>query len=183
VIAYKFLNAAGRGRFSEACWPLPVDGGPGAWLSASLPLLPCVRGVHALLPQQLPFWLDQQLWEIELDGQIIERDSMLVAQRGRLLRRIEGWSQAGWEALCEFVRQRSEMHIARVAQECSEQLERARFYMQEVDAFIGLGAYPTAVYVAAVAAHVGSALAPEAAYRAERAQQAHFLSGYLQLGH
>lgn len=182
MIAYKFLSDAGTGRFSEARWPLPTDAAPGAWLSAALPLVPCVHGLHALRSHQLPFWLDQQLWELELDGQVIECTSMLVAERGRLLRRVERWNQAGWEALCAFGRERTQANLARVAQEAPTQVERARFYAREVDSFIGLGAYPTALYVAAVAAHVGSPLAPEAAYQAERAEQARFLSGYLGLG-
>lgn len=182
MIAYKFLNETGSGRFSEARWPLPTHAAPGAWLSAALPLVPCVHGVHAMRSHQLPFWLDQQLWEVELDGEVIECTSMLVAERGRLVRRVESWNQAGWEALGAFGLQRTQANLARVVQEAPSEEERARFYLREVETFLGLGAYPTALYVASVAAHVGRTLAPEDAYQAERAEQARFLSGYLGLG-
>jgi hypothetical protein len=181
VIAYKFLADTALSRFSETRWPLPGGAQPGEWLRVSGPISPCLNGIHAMRAQHLPFWLDQQLWEIELDGALIEGESMLVAQRGRLLRRIEAWDASGWNALCAFARERCAANVARVTEVAPNELERARFFVAEVDSFLALGAYPTAVYVAAVAAHVASALAPEAAYRAERAEQARFLIDYLRL--
>jgi hypothetical protein len=181
MIAYKFLSDEGLGRFSEARWPLPVAGAPGAWLEASLPLAPCVRGIHALRACDLPFWLDRQLYEIELAGEIVAAASMVVAQRGRLVRRVDAWNEASWAALGDFCKQRTQANAERVAAQAPHELTRARFFVSEVDTFIGLGAYPTAIYVAAVAAHVASPIAPEAAYQAERAEQARFLAALLGL--
>ncbi len=181
MIAYKFLNDAGLSRFSETRWPLPSGAQSGEWLSARGAITPCLNGIHAMRPQHLPFWLDQQLWEIELGGALIEGESMLVAERGRLVRRVESWNDTAWSALCAFARERSAANVARVAAVAPAELARARFFVGEVDSFVALGAYPTAVYVAAVAAHVGSPLAAEVAYRAERAEQARFLTQYLRL--
>jgi hypothetical protein len=181
MIAYKFLTETGVGRFSEARWPLPAAAQPGAWLSATGPIRPCSNGIHASRIDNLPYWLDSHLFEIELDGTLLETESVLVAQRGRLIRRVDAWNDAGWVALCNFCQQRTDENLARVSDQCPAELERARFFVDEVRTFAQMGAYATAVYVAAVAAHVASALEPEAAYRAERAKQAEFLAAYLGL--
>lgn len=90
--AYKFLADGGIGRFSDFRWPLPVEGAVGDWVDAGGDLEDCRSGVHACTPRQLLDWIDDELWDIELDGVIIERDAMIVAQRGRLLARITAWN-------------------------------------------------------------------------------------------
>lgn len=90
--AYKFLAGGGTGRFSDFRWPLPADGGFGEWVDAGEDLEDCRTGVHACTPRQLLEWIDDELWEIELGGQIVERDAMIVAQRGRLLARVTAWN-------------------------------------------------------------------------------------------
>jgi len=90
--AYKFLTGGGTGRFSEFQWPLPIKDGVGDWVDAGEELEDCRTGVHACTPRQLLDWIDDELWEIELDGEIVERDAMIVAQRGRLLARITAWN-------------------------------------------------------------------------------------------
>lgn len=92
--AYKFLALGAVGRFSELRWPQPAGGEPGAWVEADDPLDVCRHGVHACKPGQLLDWIDDELWEIELGGELVERDAMLVAQRGRLLGRVEAWDGA-----------------------------------------------------------------------------------------
>ena len=181
MIAYKVLDARGKGRFTGTSWPTPRGDELGAWVETDGPVAPCVRGVHAMRAHHVPFWLDQQLWEIELDGAFVENDSLLVAERGRLSRRIDAWNDDAWKALCDFCRERTAAHLARVEVHAPSEIERARHFVREVDAFIGLSALPTAVYVAAVAAHVGSADTPELAYRAERREQARFLAAHLGL--
>ena len=85
MIAYKFLAAGSIGRFSGFRWT------PGAWVEA-------VRsaegwGVHACRPQDLSWWIDAELWRVELDGPTRERATQVEARRGRLLDRIEGWNE------------------------------------------------------------------------------------------
>lgn len=181
MIAYKFLDAQGRGRFTGLPWPMPRGDEPGAWVVVDGPVAPCVRGVHAMRARHVPFWLDQQLWEVELEGELVETDSLLVSQRGRLSRRVDAWNDDAWKALCEFCRERTAAHLARVEAHAPSEVERARYFVREVDAFIASTALPTAIYVAAVAAHVGSSDAPELAYRAERGEQARFLAAHLGL--
>jgi hypothetical protein len=91
VIAYKFLRADGRGVFTRFVWPLP-DSGPGEWVQA--PIETCRSGIHACRRHDLPLWLGRELYEIELDGAIVEERTKVVAERGRLLRRIGAWEDA-----------------------------------------------------------------------------------------
>ena len=88
MIAYKFLRTDGTGVFTRFPWPLP-DGEPGAWVEA--PIIACHSGVHACRARDLPLWLGRELYEIELDGEILEERTKIVASRGRLTRRIDGW--------------------------------------------------------------------------------------------
>ncbi len=88
MIAYKFLRLDGTSVFSGFGWPLP-DGGPGEWVDARVD--PCRSGIHACRPSDLPLWVGRTLYEIELDGEIVEQPMKVVASRGRLTRRIEAW--------------------------------------------------------------------------------------------
>jgi hypothetical protein len=101
--AFKFLTADGLGIFSRFEWPLP-NGGPGAWVESDV--IPCVGGIHACRAEDLPYWVAPALYEIDLDGPVEEQPIKVVAPRGRLLRRIDGWNE---ETLLEY----SHMCIAR----------------------------------------------------------------------
>jgi hypothetical protein len=83
--AYKFLAAGSRGPFSGHAWT------PGDWAEAEGDLEPCRNGVHALPADALAPWLDEELWAIELDGEVVHSDGILVGRRGRLVRRVEDW--------------------------------------------------------------------------------------------
>jgi hypothetical protein len=88
VIAYKFLRPDGTSVFAGFHWPLP-DGGPGRWVDARVD--PCRSGIHACHVSDLPLWVGRTLYEIELDGEVVEQRSKLVASRGRLVRRVQAW--------------------------------------------------------------------------------------------
>ena len=92
--AYKFLASGAVGRFSDFHWPQPVEQSPAEWVEPGAALEECRHGVHACLPGRLLDWIDDELWEIELDGKIVASESMLVAERGRLLRRVSEWDGA-----------------------------------------------------------------------------------------
>jgi hypothetical protein len=88
MIAYKFLRRGGTSPFTGFAWPLP-DGGPGPWLEAFVE--PCRSGIHACRRDDLPLWLGPELYEMELDGEIVGEPTKLVASRARLLQRIDAW--------------------------------------------------------------------------------------------
>ncbi len=54
----------------------------------------CVAGIHACRAEQLPHWLAQELWVIELAGDVTESPYKLVAPAGRLVSRVQGWPSA-----------------------------------------------------------------------------------------
>ena len=89
MIAYKFLRRDGTGVFTKHPWPLPGPDRPGAWVQA--PVIPCRSGIHACRRRDLPLWLGRELYEVELDGEIVEERTKVVAPRARLMRRIDAW--------------------------------------------------------------------------------------------
>jgi hypothetical protein len=91
VIAYKFLRPGGTSVFTGFRWPLP-NGGPGVWVDGQVD--PCRSGIHACRPSDLPLWVGRVLYEIELDGEIVEQPTKVVASRARLLRRLDAWDDA-----------------------------------------------------------------------------------------
>jgi hypothetical protein len=99
--AYKFLAEDGMGVFSRFAWPLP-NGGPAAWVESD-EVETCRSGVHACRLIDLPYWVAPMLYEIELDGHVVRQTIKVVAPRGRLLRRIEGWdaeTRASYTQMC-----------------------------------------------------------------------------------
>jgi len=57
---------------------------PGVWVEA--------QGLSACERRHLPLWIWEELWEIELDGDIVARAHKLRASRARLHRPVETWS-------------------------------------------------------------------------------------------
>jgi hypothetical protein len=91
--AYKFLEENGLSIWSATQWPQPTVAGPGEWVE-SREVRACHAGVHACRPQELAYWMRPTMWEIELDGDIIESRHKVVAPRGRLVRRIDEYPVA-----------------------------------------------------------------------------------------
>jgi len=96
VIAYKFLRVGRTGPFSRFAWPEP-----GIWVRADTETIPCRRGIHACRVQDLPWWLADELWEIELDGDVRVDDHKILAPAGRLRSRVEGWTAACGQAYAD----------------------------------------------------------------------------------
>ena len=99
MIAYKFLRPDGTGAFTGFSWPL-LNGGPSAWVEARED--PCRSGIHACRRSTSALGRPR-LYEAELDGEILEHRSKLIASRARLTRRIEAW-EADARALHPHVR-------------------------------------------------------------------------------
>jgi hypothetical protein len=99
--AFKFLSEGGRGIFSDFRWPLPWDGTPGSWVRAGLPLEPCVNGIHVCSEDDLPYWIDDDLWVIELRGEAATHRRMIVAEEGRLVAKIDHWNRESATSFAE----------------------------------------------------------------------------------
>jgi hypothetical protein len=115
VLAYKCLRPGRIGPFSGFGWPV------GAWVEAEDSEL-CLRGIHACRPEDLPYWLTEELWEIELDGDVEHQPRKLVAGRGRLVQRVESWTPAVAVRFAAACAARTEERARRATGEHAERL-------------------------------------------------------------
>jgi hypothetical protein len=99
VIAYKFLDEGRVAPFARVSWPEP-----GEWLESEAVEL-CVSGVHACRVGDLPYWLRPELWEVELEGDVVEGERLVAARRGRLVRRVRRLERRGCEGIRKILRQ------------------------------------------------------------------------------
>jgi hypothetical protein len=161
VIAHKFLRPDGTSVFTGFRWPLP-DGGPGAWVEAGPD--PCRSGVHACRPSQLPLWMGRALYEVELDGEIVEEGTKLVAARGRLVRRVEGWDDAARDAYTRMCADRAHELARGVSPPLDEWDAVVEPSVPEGPALLGF-----------VAARIAEEISGPEAYHHERARQTAWL--------
>jgi hypothetical protein len=163
VIAYKFLDDGAVGPFTGFRWP--VD----EWVEADGVDL-CNEGIHACRVRDLPVWLGRELWEIELDGNVVEQELKLVAPRGRLLRRIDEWNDG--------VAREFGLFCARRTRERVGFLPVLSGYVGDVERFVAQQRIPIAGFAAARAAERRDG---PVAYEEERGVQAAWLAERLRL--
>jgi hypothetical protein len=161
VIAYKFLRPDGTSVFTGFRWPLP-NGGPGEWVDARVE--PCRSGIHACRSSHLPLWAGRILYEVELDGEIVEVPAKVVASRGRLLRRLDAWSDEVRDAYTRMCADRAH----ELARSTSPPLEKWEAVVEpsvpEGPALLGF-----------VAARISEEISGMEGYHAERARQTEWL--------
>jgi len=206
VIAYKFLAAGGVGPFSRYPWPLPRPGAPGAWVAGAGGATVCHDAVHACRATDLPWWLQDELWEAELGGAVTPGRHKVMAPRARLLRRVDGWDAACAQRFADACAMRARDHAATAleragAEHAAAQLrqatgtralrEAARVWSKASDAAripvrmagdAGIRAAGGAAVVSAyIAAHTAARVDGPAAHDAEREWQADWLRTELAL--
>jgi hypothetical protein len=167
VIAYKFLRPDGTSVFTAFRWELP-SGGPGRWVDARVD--PCRSGIHACRVPDLPFWVGPTLCEIELEGEIVEQPSKLVASRGRLVRRLEAWEEGLRDAYTRMCADRAHELVSSVTPPLEGWDVIVDPSIPEGPALLGF-----------VAARIAEEIAGPEAYRTERASQASWLAERLGL--
>lgn len=87
---YGFLGQDAVAFLSGFRWPRPAGGRPGAWVRAGEDAPPdVVRGVPV---EQLLWWLDDELWELEVEGALVPAGRAIAADRARLVRRVDTWT-------------------------------------------------------------------------------------------
>jgi hypothetical protein len=160
MIAYKFLRSGGVAPFSSFTWP---TGSPGPWVEAEPDV--CASGIHACRAADLPFWINAELWEIELDD-AVDGTRKVVAPRGRLIRRIEAWDRT---VASEF----GQSCVAAV-----DELGTAADFAADARELVAAGDVAGASFVAARAAETA---AGTSGYDAERQRQAAWLVDRLEL--
>ena len=80
---YAFLGAGATSYLTGLRWPEP-----GVWVERE------DHAVRACTKDQLPWWLDDELWQVELDGEVRSLGRALTASRARLVHRVEEWTDA-----------------------------------------------------------------------------------------
>ena len=165
MIAYKFLRHDGTSVFTGFRWPLP-NGGPGPWVEAGVD--PCRSGIHGCRRADLPLWAGRTLYEVELDGEIVEEAMKVVARRGRLLRRIEAWDDAFRDQYTRMCADRAH-ELARGAS------------LERWDAVIEPSVPEGPALLGFVAARIAEEISGREAYAAERRRQAEWLTERLGL--
>jgi hypothetical protein len=205
VIAYKFLCAGGLAPFSRYAWPLPRNERPGAWVIAPGDPALCATAVHGCRVADLPWWLQDELWEAEFDGTIATGRHKISAPRARLTRRVGAWDAACAQRFADACVLRARDHAVAALERSGDdraaaalrdraatrEIERAARGIEPPEAariavsMAGDAAYRArhghAVVAAYIAAHAAARVDGPDAMAAERAWQADWLRGALRL--
>jgi len=180
--AYKFLRTGGVGPFSRYAWPLPRADRPGAWVISGGGTVLCHSGIHACRVADLPWWLQDELWEAELDGEIAAGRHKVTAPRARLVRRVDAWDAACARRFGDACAQRAHGHAARAAAGTGEVMPDAARIATAMAGDAATRARSGAAIVAAyIAAHTAARVDGPAAVADERAWQAGWLAAELSL--
>ena len=91
---YKFLTADNLGPYSDFDFTpyLPTDDSPGPWLPEVERLEFCENGYHACTREQLLYWLDSEMWEVEYKNDPEYRDDKVNGSCIRFVRRVDTWN-------------------------------------------------------------------------------------------
>jgi hypothetical protein len=179
----------------------------GAWVIGGAGTELCQSAVHACRVRDLPWWLQDELWEAELDGEISTGRHKVMAPRARLLRRVDAWDAACAQRFADACALRARDHAATAldragAHHAGAQLrkatdnravrEAARVWAGAAEAaripvmMAGDAAIRArggaAVVSAYIAAHAAARVDGPAAHDAEREWQSEWLRAALALG-
>jgi hypothetical protein len=163
VIAYKFLNPGRVAPFTGFRWP--VD----EWVEGVGVEL-CRDGIHGCHARHLPIWMGRELWEIELGGEVVERERKVVGSRGRLVQPIERWNDELLEEFGRFCSARTRKRVGFIPVLSG--------FVVDVDRFVAQRRFAIAGFAAARAAELRDG---PRAYERERALQAGWLAERLGL--
>ncbi len=193
MIAHKFLARGAVSPFTAFRWPAP-----GEWVGA--PAGREAAWVHACRPGDLPYWLDDELWRIELGEPVREARYQVASPRARLVSRIGAWDAAfgrEYARACALrARDLALPHLTpalRDALACLDDLQAMADAVQAADeasiaaAFVSdaannalhVGPATTSYIACMLVSTLGGGLA---AFEAERAWQARWLAKRLGLG-
>jgi hypothetical protein len=113
---YVFLRPGRIATLSEREWPEP-----GTWMHAGVDAPREAVGAYRL--EDLLWCLDDELWEVEVDGETIDEGRMLIAERARLARQVEAWGPAAAQELVETCAHRVRDAAAEALTEAGRELE------------------------------------------------------------
>lgn len=157
MIAWKFLRRGRVAPFTGFAWV------PGAWVSGRATH---GAGVHACRVAHLPYWVDDELWRIELGEPVVERATQLEGARGRLVEAVAAWDPPAFAQAC-------------AGRARAYALQAPSAELEDYARMAERGTAGSAAYIAAVAAV--AARGEERAFAEERAWQARWLEEELGL--
>ena len=203
MIAYKFLRSGRLGPFSGFHWP-----DAGVWVRTGEDRACGRAGIHACRVRDLPWWLADELWEIELEGESDVYEHKIIARAGRLRSRVEAWTTACADEYAEAcawrARERAIEALGRAGHESAAVRLGASGTLKELRTMAGhladerpdtrisllmaqdaadcarIHAAPTAAYIAA---HAARRIDGPPGYDAERDWQSSWLARRLRLDH
>jgi len=150
VKIYKIL-AAGR----KSCFGGDMTWEPGQWYEVTGDLVPCRNGFHLCREQDLLDWLQEEIWEAEYEGEVIDHGNKLVVRKARITKQCAGWNERSARLFAvDCAQDVAHLIPGPEAQEC---IEVARAYASQE------ASWSDAVYDAAQETALAAALAAEAA--------------------
>jgi hypothetical protein len=150
-------------------WPTPRASTAAAWVEVEGPLVPCARGVHLCRPVDLAHWINDELWEVEAEGDRVAGIDSVIVRRARLLRPIAAWQDGGASRFLDACIERAESLVDRS--------DPARALVDDARSAASAGHVSGGAYCAAVA--VARRFGPEgveAAFRKERTWQGQWIA-------
>jgi hypothetical protein len=181
---YKFLAKGAVGPISGFAWPIPEAHAPGAWLETEGALEPCVRGTHVCRTEDLAYWIHDELWETEAEGESVPGFDCLVTRKARLVRRFDSWHNGGSVqfvvACADHAAEALAVAPEAVAAAVRGFIEDARVCVEH--ALPACGAFSAALAVAKLAEAISgeaAASAAKSAYRRERSWQASWIARHV----
>jgi hypothetical protein len=85
LIYWKFLRTDRKSPFTGYSWE------PTEWSAPAKPWT-CHAGVHACRISDLPYWLSDELWQVELAPPVIQAHHKVIAARARLVGLVADWT-------------------------------------------------------------------------------------------
>jgi hypothetical protein len=172
---YKFLQKGARSPFSGFQWPLPTSGQAGAWVEVRGELRLGANGLHVCRAADLAYWLHDELWEVEAEGDVLDGLDCCVARRARLVRVVQAWNDGGAARFVEACIG----HAAECVGEAPSSTVRA--YLGDATSCALAGYFAVGAYCAAQAMSRVNPVDAEIArrFREERAWQAAWIASEL----
>jgi len=92
MFAYRFLARGGLGAVNQFKWPLPEGSTPGAWVGPQADTT--TLGVYAQRLSDLPYWVHDELYRVELRGTVHALSLGVLASEMRFVERVDGWNES-----------------------------------------------------------------------------------------
>ena len=167
--AYKFLRRGAVGPFSGFRWP--VD----EWVGGAEPFAACAGAIHACAAGDLPYWLHEELWRVELGAPVQRHEHKLAGVSGRLVERVTEWNAEQARLFARACVDEVDRVAARLEQSSREECDAVR------DEFLSYADFAAAPALATLASYLCGRVDGADAAEEERARQASWLVSGLRL--